>query len=1423
MLTKKSSSKFLLSPKCNPLVLLLSALLLNACSDSDSGDSYSGSDGGDSVILDTDNDGVPNTLDAFINDSSESSDNDGDGIGDNADLDDDNDLMPDLWEISYDLNPLSDDARLDEDLDTISNYEEFLLGTSPVAFNASIQGQTVHTKESAIGTISAWDADAQKVNLIDKKAILSGSINSEVESDTTGHWEIVLPNEEVKFPLLVTFTNSDNDLHSVIFKDQTKVIFSKVSSIIVDRIFSVTGDILLQNRFAEVLTDEVNDLIIRLSLETAKLSHDLKRVSNFADVDNFTFENVFINSDFLKVLLSDNPKISDIIAAQAGTIGSETGVVSGIVTEQGSNKPLSGVDVYVHGLLSSTTTDENGRYIINKLPLNKRLALTFENKSHAINQKIIELKAAESRSQSIISMTLKPVSERINFANALTKANIAAIAANESVKLTTLDSAITIKFPASFFNQVVAANHGRIASTDDIESLTLDITKIDPTSERDIFPGNFEARNTHPTTVAAANVDQADITLESVVLADFTLRDSQGNSLEMPDENELIVRIELPTLLQEQYRFDFDSGVRTIPWWSYNEALGEWIREGESVLLDVNGVLYAEATLNHFSWWNVDKPISTHALVCGVVKNKEGELMQGVNVTARGVSYNGDGNTVTDAEGKYQIRVKKLSDIKIIANYGGIQESLITTVEDISVATCQEQAELVLATYTISGLVIDDNENALAGVQIITSNGASTYSDAQGNYQLIVSGNESVDITASIYKSDLQYNTSATVNVLEENIIQNILLSTVPIHVTGSVVVDLLGVQSPLANVQISSSNGQLVTSDVNGYFSLTETASIEERIINIKLTALLPSGLSQEKVYTINSITEDINLGEIVFYDEFSYITGKVVDPSGNPLRGLDVGTNLSVSTKTDANGGFSLRAPNGAEIIITAYFRDPTLNIDKNVSSAVILIPQASENISIPELRFDDISPAYITGTVREKDTLKLLPGIKIFSSYGAHTISDNLGRYTIKAPTNSDVILNYSFDYEADNGENSRFGSGSDTATTSSPGSTTTKSLTLDLASNPPIISSVAISPQVASPGDEVIISVFAKDPDGDALLFTIGDKTSEQVTQEILSDGTIKASISVTAGNEFGVEEFSVVVTENLDDPSPSAKRKIQLVVQENSTPILLDLTTDSKNYKQGQLITLNAVAFDSDNDAIRYRWNSGIKGSEVEVTKDNNYSFVIPLSTEDGEYSFTVTVEDDRHDANFNSLSVNYFVQSNRAPVITGIVASPNTTIESGKVITLNAIASDPDGQTLTYSWLNEALHEVSTTRRYRFTSPKVIEETLFTFTFTTSDGEKSAMQNVVIKVVPEIVVDPTDPNLPQKDGEISLSGFVSDPENNPVVGALISLYNEDRSVDEQVSSDITGYYQFINVAAGTYYVVVSRDGFTISSAIVVID
>ncbi|OEU63361.1 MAG: hypothetical protein BBJ57_13710 [Desulfobacterales bacterium PC51MH44] len=84
------------------------------------------------AVQDSDNDGVPDTQDAFPLDPTETTDTDGDGVGNNADDDDDNDGMPDTWEIQYGLDSLVDDASEDADLDGISNLDEFLAGTDPI-------------------------------------------------------------------------------------------------------------------------------------------------------------------------------------------------------------------------------------------------------------------------------------------------------------------------------------------------------------------------------------------------------------------------------------------------------------------------------------------------------------------------------------------------------------------------------------------------------------------------------------------------------------------------------------------------------------------------------------------------------------------------------------------------------------------------------------------------------------------------------------------------------------------------------------------------------------------------------------------------------------------------------------------------------------------------------------------------------------------------------------------------------------------------------------------------------------------------------------------------------------------------------------------------------------------------------------------
>lgn len=79
---------------------------------------------------DSDGDGVPDALDAFPNDPTETTDTDGDGIGNNADPDDDGDEIPDDYELLYGLNPLVDDALDDLDLDGLSNAGEFIAGTA---------------------------------------------------------------------------------------------------------------------------------------------------------------------------------------------------------------------------------------------------------------------------------------------------------------------------------------------------------------------------------------------------------------------------------------------------------------------------------------------------------------------------------------------------------------------------------------------------------------------------------------------------------------------------------------------------------------------------------------------------------------------------------------------------------------------------------------------------------------------------------------------------------------------------------------------------------------------------------------------------------------------------------------------------------------------------------------------------------------------------------------------------------------------------------------------------------------------------------------------------------------------------------------------------------------------------------------------
>ena len=85
---------------------------------------------GDVCDEDDDDDGVPDSSDAFPLDRNESVDTDGDGIGDNSDLDDDADGIPDTYELANGLNEKMPDATGDLDGDGWTNIREFEEGTA---------------------------------------------------------------------------------------------------------------------------------------------------------------------------------------------------------------------------------------------------------------------------------------------------------------------------------------------------------------------------------------------------------------------------------------------------------------------------------------------------------------------------------------------------------------------------------------------------------------------------------------------------------------------------------------------------------------------------------------------------------------------------------------------------------------------------------------------------------------------------------------------------------------------------------------------------------------------------------------------------------------------------------------------------------------------------------------------------------------------------------------------------------------------------------------------------------------------------------------------------------------------------------------------------------------------------------------------
>ncbi|WP_071905191.1 kelch repeat-containing protein [Cystobacter ferrugineus] len=240
--------------------------------------------------------------------------------------------------------------------------------------------------------------------------------------------------------------------------------------------------------------------------------------------------------------------------------------------------------------------------------------------------------------------------------------------------------------------------------------------------------------------------------------------------------------------------------------------------------------------------------------------------------------------------------------------------------------------------------------------------------------------------------------------------------------------------------------------------------------------------------------------------------------------------------------------------------------------------------------------------------------------------------------------------------------------------------------------PIIDSVVASPVVVAPGDSITLVASAHDANpGDTLSSTWTAQAGSFAAPSALSTTWTAPSTTGPVVLKLSVSDSSGAtssVTLHVRVSAGVGGAVLDIDFNINSPPVVSTLTSSDSNLVVGQQTTLSASATDADGDALNYQWSATCAGSfegagsaTVRFTPSaypaaacNNCQ--VRLDTFDGKGGqTTATLE----------LCVSKEAVQHLPPVIVRSFQS-SLSIYAGQQVTFEAVASDPEGSALTFSW-----------------------------------------------------------------------------------------------------------------------------------------
>ncbi len=226
---------------------------------------------------------------------------------------------------------------------------------------------------------------------------------------------------------------------------------------------------------------------------------------------------------------------------------------------------------------------------------------------------------------------------------------------------------------------------------------------------------------------------------------------------------------------------------------------------------------------------------------------------------------------------------------------------------------------------------------------------------------------------------------------------------------------------------------------------------------------------------------------------------------------------------------------------------------------------------------------------------------------------------------------------------------------------------------------------------------------------------------------------------------------------------------------NQSPVIKNLTAQPAALKPDERTELRCEVTDPDGDTLTYAWSANGGVFSETVTKQFWTEWRAPKFT--GVFVITVNVSDGRGGTATKSLNMS--VVDNRAPVISSLTVSPPV-LKRGETGAITIIATDPDGDPLTYTWLTSTGKVAGAGNVGSWQAPTV--DGTYEIQVVVSDGKDGGKTNGSIKIQvqnPEGSVTlaqlPAESGTVASNGDLSATYRVGDDENNNGVRAYFSF------------------------------------------------